>query len=79
MKQKLVHLKTLYNGTNLPVGNNPMPRFGYQITVIARNIMNGSIYALWYNGYINAFVIGYVINGTQPSNGDSVIVQYIGE
>lgn len=49
-----------------------------QVTLVARNINNGSLYVLWHQGNTETgkFIVGAVISGSVPTDGDLVALQY---
>ena len=61
-----------------PIGNHTPPFHSSQISVVARNVHDGSLYLLWYTNGQNAFKIGYTIFGNYPSHGNEVVVSYFG-
>ena len=50
-----------------------------QLTLVGRNGSNGAIYAIWYDITVNAFRVAAVISGPEPTNGQTIRIQYIGE
>ena len=64
-----------YNGTCFPVDQVPYGR-SYQTTLTARNINTGALYVLWYDGTVQGFRIGKVIEGTNPTVGQQVAISY---
>lgn len=75
---KIVTASLNYDAANavFPLGNNPAPGGGAQITVPARNVNTGALYILWFKSVQNGFAIGSVLSGSAPSNNDMVFLQY---
>lgn len=48
-----------------------------QLCLVGRNTSNGAIYIVWYNATDHDFLLGSVISGNQPTNGQNINVQYL--
>lgn len=67
--------KVAYNGTAFPVSKKPYSDYG-QYSCTARNVQTGAIYIVWYDGGSGAFRMGAVINGSAPTTGQEITLQY---
>ena len=76
VNNKLNTIILISNSGKFPIGNNPRPYDNLQINCLARNERNGSLYTLWYSYPAKAFMVGAILSGSSPSDGDKVVVQY---
>ena len=79
IENRLVGFSVAYSTEigGFPIGDNLPPKLGTQCCVITRNSTNGSFYVLWYNGANRRFVVGPVLSGSFPQDGERVYIQYI--
>ena len=80
IKQSLVNTRLICNSSGyFPLNSGDTPPYNRgQITVITRNRNTGAIYALWYDNSVTGFRVGAVISGSNPSQGNTVDIQYLG-
>ena len=78
--EKLVNTRLICNSSGyFPLNSGDTPPYNRgQITVITRNRNTGAIYALWYDNSVTGFRVGAVISGSNPSQGNTVDIQYLG-
>ena len=76
VNNRLIIVSLVCRNGIFPIDGNPPPYKHVQVCCVARNISNGSFYALWYNYGTKAFEVGVVLSGSSPSEGQSVVVQY---
>lgn len=78
--KRLVNTRLICNSSGyFPLNSGDTPPYNRgQITVITRNRNTGAIYALWYDNSVTGFRVGAVISGSNPSQGNTVDIQYQG-
>lgn len=80
LEGSLVNTRLICNSSGyFPLNSGDTPPYNNgQITVITRNRNTGAIYALWYDSSVTGFRVGAVISGSNPSQGNTVDIQYLG-
>jgi len=80
LEGSLVNTRLICNSSGyFPLNSGDTPPYNRgQITVITRNRNTGAIYALWYDNSVTGFRVGAVISGSNPSQGNTVDIQYLG-
>ena len=75
---KLITTSLTYSGVDsyFPIPQGTPGPSATQVSVVARNIANGAIYALWYDASVPCFRVGGIISGDAPTDGNMVYVQY---
>lgn len=76
-KSKLVKAFVTYNGTAFTIPNDVDKPTQAQMCVVGRNSSNGSFYLLWYNSSDQTFLLGAVISGSAPTNGQGCPIWYV--
>ena len=79
--RRLVSIKINYSAANaayiLP-STARVPAEANQLTLTVRNTSTGAIYVVWYQTTIRGFIIGDVITGNPPADGNPAAFSYIG-
>ena len=76
-KGKLVKAFVTYNGSAFTIPNDVDLPTQPQMCVVGRNSSNGSFYLLWYNSSDQTFLLGAVISGSAPTNGQGCPIWYV--
>ena len=76
-KGKLVKAFVTYNGTAFTIPNDVDKPTQAQMCVVGRNSSSGAFYVLWYNSSDQNFLLGAVISGANPTNGQGCPIWYV--